>query len=144
MTTAGRLSSGLCSVTFRQLDPAQVVMAAVAAGLDGIEWGADVHVPAGDLAAAAAAARVTTDGGLRVASYGSYLFADEASRAAIGPVLDTAEALGTDLIRVWCPFGVEPSAPRPERDAVADVLAEWPPPRRGGASRSTSSSMAAP
>jgi len=125
MTAARPLSSGLCSVTFRQLDPVQVVSVAAAAGLEGIEWGADVHVPAGDLKAAAAATRATNDAGLRVASYGSYLFADEASRAAIGPVLDTAEALGTDLIRVWCPFGVGPAAARPDRDAVADVLAEW-------------------
>ena len=40
--------AGLCSITFRSLDVATIIDLAVSAGLDGIEWGADVHVPVGD------------------------------------------------------------------------------------------------
>ena len=122
MTTSTALAPGLCSVSFRQLGIAEVVDVALAAGLTGIEWGADMHVPAGDERAAASAARLTTESGLQVASYGSYLFADEHGPEAIGPVLDTAAALGTDLVRIWCPFGVEPGCAEAERGAVIDVL----------------------
>jgi len=117
------LAPGLCSVTLRQLGIAEVVDRAAAAGLAGIEWGADVHVPPGDEAAAASAARLTADAGLRVASYGSYLFADENGPSAAGPVFDSAGALGAGLVRIWCPFAVEPGCGAPERAAVADVLA---------------------
>src|SRR2546421_12786695 len=61
---------GLVSVTFRQLAPAAVVDLAVRAGLCGIEWGADVHVP--DVPAARRVASLTGDAGLVVACYGSY------------------------------------------------------------------------
>jgi len=36
---------GLCSVTLRGSSPQEVVDARLAAGLSGVEWGADVHVP---------------------------------------------------------------------------------------------------
>ncbi len=121
----GPLSPGLCSVTFRQLDVGAIVELATSAGLQGIEWGGDVHVPPDDLAAARAARRRCADAGLAVASYGSYLFADGASAGLLDPVLATAVELGTDLVRVWCPFGVEPGAPPSERSAVAGVLAGW-------------------
>jgi sugar phosphate isomerase/epimerase len=112
-------------VTFRQLDVGAIVGLAAAARLAGIEWGGDVHVPPGDLTAARAARRRCADAGLAVASYGSYLFADGASAGLLDPVLATAAELGSDLVRVWCPFGVEPGAPPSERSAVAEVLAGW-------------------
>lgn len=117
------LVPGLCSVTLRRCGLAEVVDRAAAAGLVGIEWGADVHVPPGDEHAATTAARLTADAGLRVTSYGSYLFADEDGRSAAGAVLDSAAALGTDLVRIWCPFGIEPGCAGPDRTAVARVLA---------------------
>lgn len=49
--TAPRL--GLCSVTFRALPAAEVLRLGVAAGLDCVEWGADVHAPPSDPAALA-------------------------------------------------------------------------------------------
>jgi len=94
-----RIRAGLCSVTFRALAPERIIEIAAAAGLETIEWGGDVHVPPGDLARAAAVARATSDAGLAVASYGSYFRAGvEESPTAI---LDTAEALGADRVRIW-------------------------------------------
>ena len=90
---------GLCSVTFRQLAPERIVELAAAASLEAIEWGGDVHVPPGDVVRAAQVARATTDAGLAVASYGSYFRAGDGED--IGPVLDSAEALGVDRVRVW-------------------------------------------
>ena len=64
--------TGVTSVSFRQHTPQQIIAAAAAAGLDGIEWGADVHVPAGDLAAAEQVRQLTQAAGLEVLSYGGY------------------------------------------------------------------------
>ncbi|MEM8872640.1 MAG: TIM barrel protein [Planctomycetota bacterium] len=93
------MKSGLVSITFRQLDCAGLVDVAARAGLQGIEWGGDVHVPHGDTSAAHLAARMTTDAGLAVAAYGSYFSCQPGE--AFGPVLETAKALGTPVIRIW-------------------------------------------
>lgn len=111
--------AGLCSVTLRHLGVAEVADLAAACGLQVMEWGGDVHVPHGDLRAAADAAHAGELAGLRVCSYGSYLFADDGAEASLPAVLDTAEALGAPLVRVWAPFGVEPGAPG---DQVACVV----------------------
>lgn len=93
------LRPGLCSVTLRALDPATIAMSAAAAGLDVIEWGGDVHVPPGDLARARRVAAVTADAGLTSCSVGSYFRAEPGE--VIAPVLDVAQELGADRVRVW-------------------------------------------
>src|SRR5215212_11999351 len=100
------LTSGLVSVTFRPLAPREIVQLAAAAGLRGIEWGGDIHVPHGDLQAARAVRQITADAGLQVLAYGSYFRFQPA--AAFEPVLETALALGAPLIRIWA--GSQPSA----------------------------------
>ncbi len=113
---------GLCSVTFRQLDPAALVAVAADAGLQAIEWGGDVHVPAGDTARATEVARITADAGLAVCSYGSYFRAGAGER--IAPVLDAAQALGADRVRVWAGRTGSADATGTERAAVIDALAD--------------------
>lgn len=112
---------GLCSVTYRQLDPAAVAALAADAGLAVIEWGGDVHVPAGDAARAAEVARITADAGLAVCSYGSYFRAEPGEE--ITPILDSAEALGADRIRVWAGRVGSAAATPAERATVIDGLA---------------------
>lgn len=90
---------GLCSVTFRALAPERIVDLAAGAGLEVVEWGGDVHVPPGDVVRATAVARATRDAGLAVASYGSYFRAG--ADEPLAAVLDSAEALGADRIRIW-------------------------------------------
>ncbi|MGN7949437.1 sugar phosphate isomerase/epimerase family protein [Microbacterium sp. 22215] len=94
-----KIRPGLCSVTFRALDAEEVIGLAAEAGLEVIEWGADVHVPAGDIERAAQVATETADAGLASCSYGSYFRAgpDE----TLTPILDSAEALGVDRVRIW-------------------------------------------
>lgn len=121
------LRPGLCTVSFRQLDRSAVVAVAAAAGLDALEWGGDVHVPHGDVAAAADARRLSAEAGLQVVSYGSYLFLDDGAAGRAAEVLDTAEALGAPAVRVWGALGVEPDASRAERAVVvraAEAVAE--------------------
>ena len=111
---------GLVSVTFRGLPRERVVGLAADNGLEGIEWGGDVHVPAGDLAAAAEAARLTRDAGLAVAAYGSYFRCRPEDDFA--PVLASAEALGAPLVRVWAGKGGSDEADPAGRREVAGVL----------------------
>lgn len=110
-----RIRPGLCSVTFRDREPARIAALAAEAGLAVVEWGGDVHVPPGDTARAGEAARVTRDAGLAVSSYGSYFRATAGER--IDAVLDAAEALGADRVRVW-------AGRRGSADATADDRAE--------------------
>src|SRR3954467_2439407 len=100
------LTSGLVSVTFRQLAPRAIVELAAAANLGGIEWGGDIHVPAGDLETARTVRQITADAGLQVLAYGSYFRFQP--QVAFEPVLETALALGAPLIRIWA--GSQPSA----------------------------------
>jgi sugar phosphate isomerase/epimerase len=94
------LHSGLVSVTFRKLSVTEIVTLVTEAGLEGIEWGGDVHVPHGDLTRARETRRCTLDAGIKIASYGSYyrLGNDEISFEL---VLETALELGAPGIRVW-------------------------------------------
>ena len=63
---------GLTSVTFRKLTCEEIISIAAENGLDGIEWGGDVHAVPGDLKRAEEISRMTKEAGLKVFSYGSY------------------------------------------------------------------------
>lgn len=106
---------GLVSVTFRALAPREIVALAARCGLEGVEWGGDVHVP--NATAAGEVRRMTADAGLAVAAYGSYWRAE----GPFGPVLEAAAALGAPTVRVWA--GREGSSAA-NRGPVADALRE--------------------
>ena len=97
------IETGLVSITFRQLNVEEVIRATVEAGLQGIEWGSDVHVPVGDLEHARKTRELTEAAGLKVFSYGSYYRAGDNGdpQKDFAPVLETACALGAPVIRVW-------------------------------------------
>ncbi len=94
---------GLVSVTFRKLTPTEIIALVKKAGLIGIEWGGDVHVPVGDLGRAREVRELTEQAGLKVAAYGSYYRAggSEQDGMPFELVLTTAVELGAPTIRVW-------------------------------------------
>ena len=94
------IRTGLVSITFRQLAPREIVDLVAQAGLEGIEWGGDVHVPHGEVDLAETVERMTREAGLAVAAYGSYYRAGEGMET-FEPVLATAVALGAPLVRIW-------------------------------------------
>ena len=116
---------GLCSVTFRSLSPQAVIDLAAANGIRSIEWGADIHVPPGDLENARDVAARTAEAGLSVSSYGSYIFAPDSTPEDVAAVLETAKALGAGHIRIWPGSRKRPSADYSpgERRAAAEALA---------------------
>lgn len=95
--------TGLVSVTFRKLSPSDIIGLVARAGLEGIEWGGDIHVPHGDVRRAREVYKMTVDTGLKVASYGSYYNAgcEERDRLSFERVLETAVELHAPTIRVW-------------------------------------------
>ena len=93
------MKRGLTSVTFRNLSADEIIALAREGGLDGIEWGSDVHVPEGNVALAKEVAGKTRAAGLEVLSYGSYFYLG--AGADFKPFLDSSVALGASIIRVW-------------------------------------------
>ena len=91
--------TGLTSVTFRQKKAEEIVALAAASGLDGIEWGGDIHVPVGDRETARNAAYLTQSAGLKVLSYGSYYRLNQVEDFT--KVLETTYELGAPNIRIW-------------------------------------------
>jgi sugar phosphate isomerase/epimerase len=116
---------GLCSVTFRSLSPTDVVLAAADAGIHGIEWGADVHVPPGRTEVARDVAARCKESGIACPSYGSYLSAGRSTIDEATLVLDTALVLGARNVRVWCPFGSPPGSDDGLFGRAAGSLDEW-------------------
>ena len=94
--------TGLVSVTFRQLRPIEIIKLVKKAGLDGIEWGGDIHVPHGDIPKAADTFKMSEEEGLQIASYGSYYKVGcNTNKEPFEDVLETAVALHAPTIRVW-------------------------------------------
>ncbi|MGZ6885633.1 MAG: sugar phosphate isomerase/epimerase family protein [Acidimicrobiia bacterium] len=121
------IRAGLCSVTLRAQSVEDVARVAGAAGLRAIEWGADVHVRPGDIAAVRRARDASGAADVDWLSYGSYLFAGGLDDgAAARRVLDTAVELGARHVRVWSSFGVEPGSDAYGRlvDALRVVCAD--------------------
>ncbi|MCF7854003.1 MAG: sugar phosphate isomerase/epimerase [Candidatus Pacebacteria bacterium] len=99
----GDILPGLVSITFRALSPENIVDLVSEAGLAGIEWGGDVHVPHGDVTRAREVNRLTKNAGLQVAAYGSYYRVGQSEEDGLSftSVLETALVLEAPLIRVW-------------------------------------------
>jgi sugar phosphate isomerase/epimerase len=128
------IAPGLCSITFRSLTADEVLDIAVRAGVEGIEWGADGHAPPGGGSTVEALAARCRDAGVEIASYGSYLgfgAPDGDDASSIEAVVESAEALGAPMVRIWTQLGVTPESPAANRcrvlertAAFADALAE--------------------
>lgn len=115
------LFTGLTSITFRKHSIDEIITLAATAGLDGIEWGSDVHVPQGDIELATEVRKKTEAAGLKVCSYGSYYRCTDES-GEIADFLDSAQALGAPVIRVWAGNKASADATQADRDAVAERL----------------------
>lgn len=120
------LHTGLVSITFRKLTPARIVELVAQAGLEGIEWGGDVHVPHGEISTARKVRKMTGDAGLKVAAYGSYYRAGIQTNEGISfeSVIETAVELGAPLIRVWAGNKGSAAMTNAERATVVSALQE--------------------
>ena len=115
------LQSGLCSISFRQLSIDELIALCVKAKIDGIEWGGDVHVPPGDIELAQSVKAKTEAAGLELCSYGSYYRCNSDS-GSFSDVLESADALGTPIIRVWAGQKGSADADAAYREEAAEHL----------------------
>jgi len=115
------LYSGICSISFRQLSVDAILALCQQAKIEGIEWGGDIHVPPGDIELAQSVKAKTEAAGLRVCSYGSY-FRCNAESGAFSDVLESADALGAPIIRVWAGQKGSADATADDREAVVEYL----------------------
>jgi len=92
---------GLVSISFRSLTPERILALVKEVGLSAIEWGSDVHVPAGDLAAAERIRQTTLTQGLFMPEYGAYYVLGSDNATEREATIASARALGTPIIRLW-------------------------------------------
>ena len=93
---------GLCSVSFRDKSPREILEAAKNACLDCVEWGSDVHARCDDTVNLEQIAAMQKDIGIYCSSYGTYYRIGADKPGAILPYIHAAKVLGTDILRVWC------------------------------------------
>jgi len=93
------MNTGLVSVTFRNLTPFEIIELTAKAGLDGIEWGGDIHCPPGDVSKAEEVFNMMTQRQLKCLSYGSYYKARNGEDFL--SILAVATALHAPNIRIW-------------------------------------------
>ena len=98
--SASTIVPGLVSITYRALNPSQILALMEPTGLRGIEWGGDVHVRPGDEAGAREVGQRTRDLGRLVSSYGSYYRVGQ-NPGEFSAILRSAVALQAPRIRVW-------------------------------------------
>jgi len=112
---------GLVSITFRSLSPKHIIDLAAEAGIEGIEWGSDVHVPHGNPALAKELAKMTKDAGLCTAAYGSYYRVGGEPVDMFPRIVEAAVALETKIIRVWA-GGVGSHKPMMPPDSASPMM----------------------
>lgn len=96
--------TGLVSVSFRKNTVEEIITLVKESGIDGIEWGGDIHVPAGNIEKAVYTKKLCEENGIEISAYGSYYKVGEYGdkyKEEFAKVLDTAVALGAPIIRVW-------------------------------------------
>lgn len=104
-----KFNLGLCSVSFRDKTPSEIIRAIEKTPLTHVEWGSDVHLPVGG---------TVDSGSIKVSSYGTYFRLGVSDISELQGYIDTAKRVGTDTLRLWC--GGESSAECPDKKALFD------------------------
>ena len=88
---------GLVSVSFRPYTPEDILKAMTKAGLNYIEWGDDVHAPAGDMEKVGQLPALQKEYGVACSSYGSYFRIGVSAFDELPYVVEAAKKLGTNV-----------------------------------------------
>ena len=94
-------NSGVVSVSFRPNSIDEIIKAANGANLSLVEWGSDVHAPAGDVTLAEKIKADSEKSGIKTPTYGSYFRVGVTPNAEFPKYLESAKALGASVIRIW-------------------------------------------
>ncbi|EHM29692.1 MULTISPECIES: sugar phosphate isomerase/epimerase family protein [Streptomyces] len=121
---AASVRLGICSVTFRHLPAAEVARRAAGAGLEVIEWGADVHAPPGEPEVLRAVRDATELHGLVSCSYGSYFHCLPDELPGFAEIARGAVALRAPRVRVWAGTSGSADVTEEERSRITAGLRE--------------------
>ena len=113
-----KLIPGLVSATFKDRSVEEVIALAVKAGLKAIEWSEGHHVPVDNILEAGRIGALTAISGLKTAEYGSYY--KLGMGMDIEPRLHAAQALGTNIVRIWAGEKASSAVSAAERNAGGD------------------------
>lgn len=95
-------SLGLCSVSFRQNTPLEIIAGAKNAGLNCIEWGSDIHAPCNNIEALKNITVLQKKYDIFCSSYGTYFYIMRDKTEDIINYINAAKILGTNILRLWC------------------------------------------
>ncbi len=92
--------TGLVSVSFRGLAPREILELCRENGLKYVEWGSDIHIPCGS--DVSGIVELQKQFGIECSSYGTYFRIGANDISELYGYIETAKALGTDILRLWC------------------------------------------
>ena len=97
-----KFKAGLCSVSFRQHSPEEILREMKEAELTFIEWGSDVHAPADNEENLLKIADLQAEYGVECSSYGTYFRIGNTPKNELPQYIRAARILGTNVLRLWC------------------------------------------
>ena len=100
MTMESKL--GLCSISFRESSPEEILRAMQKAGLWVIEWGSDVHAPKDEPEKLRQLVRLQEQYRISCCSYGTYFRIGRDDPAELEAYIVAAKLLRTNILRLWC------------------------------------------
>lgn len=93
---------GLCSISFRDNPPEEILKEMQKCGLNFIEWGSDVHAQKDDIKRLEEIAKLQKKYGIICSSYGTYFRIGVTPEEEFEAYINAARILGTDILRLWC------------------------------------------
>lgn len=93
---------GLVSVSFRKLEPNEIIELCKANDLRLIEWGSDVHAPCDNEARIEEIVALQKENDMICSSYGTYFRLGVHNTEELHKYIKTAQKLGTSILRLWC------------------------------------------
>jgi len=116
---------GLISISFRRETPENIIRYAADAGIECIEWGADVHCPPEQTARLREVCRLTREAGLETGSYGTYFRLGTAQGLeAFKRLCEAAQLLDAQVLRIWGGAKGSEDITVPERSRLAEQARE--------------------
>ncbi len=115
---------GLVSVSFREHSPEEILSEMKKCSLEYIEWGSDIHAPAGDKKRVEELILLQQKYNIKTSSYGTYFRAGVNKNKEIYPYIETAKMLGTNFLRIWCGNKGSAVYTQDEKDALFTSLKE--------------------
>ncbi|MBE6596474.1 MAG: hypothetical protein E7641_02280 [Ruminococcaceae bacterium] len=94
--------TGLVSISFRSLTHKEIIELCKRSSLPLIEWGSDLHAPAGDTARLKEIAALQAENGISASSYGTYFRLGQNNCEELYSYVKAARILGTETLRLWC------------------------------------------